>query len=114
VTIDSLLRNHQKNEELKAERHISFEEVVLAIEADGLRDILKHPNPMKYPRQFVFVVAVGEYAYLVPFVEEQDHYFLKTIIPSRKATRDHRHRDCGRAHTMGRFRDPKLVRFCSP
>jgi hypothetical protein len=79
--------NHQKNEELKAQRQISFEEIVLAIEADGLRDILRHPNPVRYPRQFVFVVAVGDYAYLVPFVEEDDHYFLKTIIPSRKATR---------------------------
>ena len=37
----------------------------------------------------MFVVAVGDYAYLVPFVEEEDHYFLKTIIPSRKATRDY-------------------------
>ena len=83
--------NHQKNEDLKAERQISFEEVVLAIEANGLRDILRHPNPGKYTRQFVFVfvVAVGDYAYLVPFVEEEDHYFLKTIIPSRKATRDY-------------------------
>jgi len=81
--------NHQKNEELKAERQISFEEVVLAIEANDLRDILRHPNPSKYPRQFVFVVAVGDYAYLVPFLEEEDHYFLKTIIPSRKATRDY-------------------------
>ena len=81
--------NHQKNEELKAERQISFEEIVLAIEADGLRDVLRHPNPAKYPRQFVFVVAVGDYAYLVPFVEEEDHFFLKTIIPSRKGTRDY-------------------------
>ncbi len=81
--------NHEKNEELKAERHISFEEIVLAIEGGGLRDVLKHPNPAKYPRQFVFVVAVDDYAYLVPFVEEEDHYFLKTIIPSRKATRDY-------------------------
>lgn len=81
--------NHQKNEELKAQRHISFEEVVLAIEAGGLRDVLRHPNPAKYPRQLVFVVAVADYAYLVPFVEENDQYFLKTIIPSRKATRDY-------------------------
>jgi len=81
--------NHQKNDELKAPRHISFEEVVLAIEAGGLRDVLKHSNPAKYPRQFVFVVVVADYAYLVPFVEEEDHYFLKTIIPSRKATRDY-------------------------
>jgi hypothetical protein len=53
------------------------------------RDVLKHPNSAKYPRQFVFVVTVGDYAYLVPFLEEEDHYFLKTIIPSRKATRDY-------------------------
>ena len=81
--------NHHKNAELKAARHISFEEIVLAIEAGGLRDVLRHPNPAKYPRQFVFVVAVVDYAYLVPFVEEEDHYFLKTIIPSRKGTRDY-------------------------
>lgn len=81
--------NHQKNEQLKAERDISFEEIVLAIEADGLLDILRHSNPGKYPKQRVFVVVVEEYAYLVPFVEEAEYYFLKTIIPSRKATRDY-------------------------
>jgi hypothetical protein len=47
-----------------------------------------HPNGRKYPRQKVMVVEVTGYAYLVPFVEEDDHFFLKTIIPSRKATRD--------------------------
>lgn len=81
--------NHEKNGALKIERHISFEEIVLAIEADGLVDELRHPNPDKYPNQFVFVVALDEYAYLVPYVEETDYYFLKTIIPSRKATRDY-------------------------
>ena len=81
--------NHEKNEQLKAERDISFEEIVLAIEADGLLDILQHSNPGKYPEQRVLVVAVEEYAYLVPFVEEVEYYFLKTIIPSRKATRDY-------------------------
>ena len=81
--------NHQKNEQLKAERSISFEEIVLAIEADALLDVLRHSNPGKYPKQQVLVVAVEEYAYLVPFVEEADYYFLKTIIPSRKATRDY-------------------------
>jgi hypothetical protein len=54
-----------------------------------LLDVLRHPNVAKYPRQSVFVVAVADYVYLVPFVEEQDHYFLKTIIPSRKAKRDY-------------------------
>lgn len=84
--------NHDKNEWLKAERNISFEKIVLAIEADGLLDVLHHPNPDKYPRQFVFVVILDDYAYLVPFVEEADFYFLKTIIPSRKATRNYLYR----------------------
>ena len=81
--------DHAKNDQLKSRRDISFEEIVLSIEAGGLFDILQHPNRRKYPNQFVFVVAVEEYAYLVPFVEEPDYYFLKTIIPSRKATRDY-------------------------
>lgn len=81
--------NHKKNEQLKAERNISFEEIVLAIEADGLLDILRHSNSGKYPNQRVFVVAIEQYVYLVPFVEEADFYFFKTIIPSRKATRDY-------------------------
>ena len=81
--------NHEKNEQLKAERNISFEEIVLAIEGDGLLDVLRHSNPGKYPNQRVFVVAVENYAQLVPFVEEAEYYFLKTIIPSRKATRDY-------------------------
>jgi hypothetical protein len=81
--------NHGKNEALKIERSISFEEIVLAIEADGLLDELRHPNTDKYPNQFVLVVALDDYAYLVPYVEEDEYYFLKTIIPSRKATRDY-------------------------
>ncbi|PJC74587.1 MAG: toxin [Syntrophobacterales bacterium CG_4_8_14_3_um_filter_58_8] len=81
--------NHEKNEQLKIERRISFEEIVLSIEANGLIDILKHPNRGKYPNQLVFVVFYNGYIYLVPFIEEADYYFLKTIIPSRKATRDY-------------------------
>lgn len=81
--------NHDKNETLKIERSISFEEIVLAIEADGLLDELRHPNTDKYPNQFVLVVALDDYAYLVPYVEEEEYFFLKTIIPSRKATRDY-------------------------
>ena len=81
--------NHEKNEQLKAERNISFEEIVLAIEANGLLDIIEHSNPGKYPQQRMFVVAIEQYAYLVPFVEETEYYFLKTVIPNRKATRDY-------------------------
>lgn len=81
--------NHEKNEILKRDRCISFEEIVLAIEADGLLDELGHPNAEKYPNQSILVVALDGYVYLVPYVEEADYYFLKTIIPSRKATRDY-------------------------
>ncbi|MFA6823172.1 MAG: toxin [Geobacter sp.] len=81
--------NHQKNSELKAERDITFEQMVLAIEADGLLDVVQHPNIDKYPNQLIFVVAYEGYVYLVPFVEESEYYFLKTIIPSRKAKRDY-------------------------
>ena len=81
--------NHEKNEQLKSERNMSFEEIVLAIEADGLVDIVAHSNPGKYPNQRMFVVAVEQYVYLVPFVEQDEHYFLKTVIPNRKATRDY-------------------------
>ena len=83
--------NHGKNEALKIVRGISFEEIVLAIEADGLLDELRHPNPDKYPNQSVFVVALDAYVYLLPIVktavEEPDHFFLKTVIPIRKATK---------------------------
>jgi len=81
--------NSEKNETLKVERGIAFESVVIAVESGGLLDVVGHPNQAKYPKQKVMVVAIENYAYLVPFVEEEDHYFLKTIIPSRKATRDH-------------------------
>lgn len=78
-----------KNDALKADRGISFEHIAVAIESGGLLDILAHPNQAKYPRQRVLVVACDNYAYLVPFVEEEGYYFLKTVIPSRKATRDY-------------------------
>lgn len=81
--------NSEKNETVKAERGISFESIVVSIETGGLLDILAHPNQTKYPRQRVLVVACDSYAFLVPFVEEEDYFFLKTIIPSRKATRDY-------------------------
>ena len=63
--------------------------MVVAMESGGLLDILAHPNLAKYPNQKMLVVASDGYAYLVPFVEEDDHFFLKTVIPSRKAKRDY-------------------------
>ena len=79
----------EKNEQLQLDRGISFENMVVAIESGGLLDILAHPNLAKYPNQKILVVASDGYAYLVPFVEEDDHFFLKTVIPSRKAKRDY-------------------------
>ena len=78
-----------KNERLKAGRGISFEEIILAIEENGLKDILVHPNQRRYPGRVVLVVIYRNYAFLVPSIEDDTHYFLKTIIPSRKATRDY-------------------------
>ena len=79
----------EKNDALQAHRGVSFERVVVAIESGGLIDVLAHPNPRRYPGQRVLVVACDGYVHLVPFVEEEGHFFLKTIIPSRKATRDY-------------------------
>jgi uncharacterized DUF497 family protein len=81
--------NPQKNDHLKADRGVSFEDVVLAIESGGLLDVVEHPNAKRYPNQGVYVVAIASYVYLVPHVEEPEYVFLKTIIPSRKATRDY-------------------------
>jgi len=77
----------QKNEKLKLQRGVSFEQVVMHIERGDILDLVAHPNQKKYPGQLIIVVEINEYAYLVPFVESSEGKFLKTIIPSRKATR---------------------------
>lgn len=83
----------EKNEKLRAERGISFEEILFHIERGDLLDILEHPNQQKYRGQRVFVVKVEDYVYLVPFTETESEVFLITIIPSRKATRQYLRRD---------------------
>ena len=83
-----------KNQQLGAQRSIHFEAVVVAIETGGLLDVLAHPNPEQNPGQrIIVVVEVNQYVYLVPYVEDDDYLFLKTIIPSRKATRDYLRQD---------------------
>ena len=81
--------NKEKNERLKTERGISFEQITMHIEQGDLLDIVTHPNQSKYPNQQILVVEINDYVYLVPFVENENGKFLKTIIPSRKATRDY-------------------------
>lgn len=78
-----------KNETLATERGITFERIIIAIEDGGLLDVIAHPNLERYPNQRILIVACDEYAYLVPYIEEEEFLFLKTVIPSRKATRDH-------------------------
>jgi uncharacterized DUF497 family protein len=79
--------NPDKNRALKKERGVSFEDVVFHIEAGDEVDIFEHPNKERYPNQKISVVLIENYAYLVPFVESDQEVFLKTIIPSRKATK---------------------------
>ena len=81
--------NPDKNRKLIQERGVSFEDVVFYLLQGEVLDDLEHPNPEKYPDQRIFVLNVDEYIYLVPYVESDDEIFLKTIIPSRKATRDY-------------------------
>ena len=78
-----------KNAKLRAERGIGFEDVVFHIERGDLLDILEHTKPSRYAGQRIFVVRREEYVYLVPFVEDEHTVFLKTIIPSRKATKEY-------------------------
>lgn len=82
--------NVEKNAILKKERGVSFEDVVFHIMAGDVLDTLDHPNQERYPGQQIHVVAIEEYIYLVPFVESDEEVFLKTIIPSRKATKIYR------------------------
>lgn len=79
--------NEDKNEQLKKERKISFEEIVVEIEDDKILDIVEHPNKEKYPEQKIMIIECNSYAYLVPYVEANNEIFLKTIIPSRKASK---------------------------
>ena len=79
--------DEEKNKTLKTDRSLTFEEIVFHITHDGLLDIIHHPNPKRYPNQKIFVVNVEGYVCLVPFVENEEIIFLKTIFPSRKMTR---------------------------
>ncbi len=79
--------NLEKNELLKTTRNISFEKVVVFIEQGYLVDIIEHPNSEKYSNQRILLVNIDNYIYAVPFIENKDERFLKTIIPSRKFTK---------------------------
>ena len=77
----------EKNLELKRERDVSFEEILSAVEQGGLVLTVDHPSKTRYPNQRIWIVSLHGYAHMVPFVETDDEIFLKTIMPSRKATK---------------------------
>ena len=81
--------NPDKNRKFIKERNISFENVVFSLKSGGLLDDISHPNREKYPHQRVFVISIDDYVYLVPYVENEEEIFLKTIVPSRKATKQY-------------------------
>lgn len=79
--------NEEKNQELKNEREVSFEDVVVALQEKRILADIEHPNKKKYPNQRMFIVNINNYAYLIPYVEDEEKVFFKTIIPSRIATK---------------------------
>jgi uncharacterized DUF497 family protein len=77
----------EKNALLIEKRGMSFEEVISVLEAQGPLDVIRHPNQEKYPGQRMFIVEIDHYAYVVPFSKQDNRFFLKTIFPSRRATK---------------------------
>ena len=85
----------QKNELLKTQRDVSFEDVILALENGYLLDDITHPNKERYPNQniFIILIRIKDYVYLVPYVEDNTSIFLKTIIPSRQMNKKYNKKD---------------------
>ncbi len=81
--------NIDKNTQLYRERNVSFEDVIALLQQEEILDIVEHPNEEKYPNQKMFVLNINNYVYLVPYIENDKEIFLKTIIPSRKATKQY-------------------------
>lgn len=87
--MENILWDEEKNNLLKQSRGISFERVAVQLEQKQVLDVIDHPDQTKYPGQKVAIVDMDGYAHLVPYVLHKDGIFLKTIIPSRKATKQY-------------------------
>ncbi len=81
------LYDTDKDSKLKKERGIGFNEVITWIEEGKVVAIVNHPNSVKYPGQKIYVIEHEGYGYNVPFLEEGEKIILKTVFPSRKATK---------------------------
>jgi uncharacterized DUF497 family protein len=89
--------NIEKNDLLKKERGVCFEDVVTQIYEDNVLDIIKHPNEEKYPGQKIYIILLQNYVHMIPFVKDEDEIFLKTIVPSRKMNKIYK----GKHHENG-------------
>lgn len=85
-----------KNIKLKKLRGISFEEIVYYISSGAVLDVIENQKNDKYQNQFIFIIEINSYAYIVPFVENDEEVFLKTIYPSRKATKEYLGKEWGK------------------
>ncbi|PTN37859.1 toxin [Desulfonatronum sp. SC1] len=81
--------NDEKNAMLERNRGVCFEDVLVCIQNGDVLDVIRHPNRERYPKQNIIVLNINGYVWLVPYVKEKGVRFLKTIIPSRKATREY-------------------------
>ena len=81
--------NEDKSKKLKSERNLSFEEIIFYISNGNLLEIIDNPNQIKYGGQKIYVLNIDNYIYYVPFIENDNEIFLKTIIPSRKLTKQY-------------------------
>ncbi len=89
----------EKNHWLKENRGISFEEIISVMEGGGLLSAISHPNQQKYPNQHMYLVDIGGYIYVIPFVKKDDNtVFLKTIFQSRKLTKAYLSQKKGEGH----------------
>jgi uncharacterized DUF497 family protein len=80
------LWDNEKNDILKKTRGVCFEQIVLRMEKGDILDLIEHPNQERYPGKRIALIEIDDYVYLVPYVQRGEELFLKTIIPSRKAT----------------------------
>ena len=78
-----------KNETLQRVRGVCSEDVLVCIRNGGVIDVIRHPDRGRYPSQSIIVLNMEGYVWLVPYVKSRGVRFLKTIIPSRKATREY-------------------------
>ena len=80
--------NEEKNQLLQLTRKLSFEMVLEKLEKREILARREHPDKERYPHQYIFVLELNGYICYVPFVENDEEIFLKTIIPSRKLNRE--------------------------